>query len=122
MARYDLDLRMGLEHKLKEAELDTGTLSYAVDTKNVFIDALLADASVGRQLTNAGLAYGVRDKQERIVAEAGNADYSFNIGRNIINDNECGLVVGQYNVPSKTHSLSLADSSFSIGGGSESDI
>jgi hypothetical protein len=45
---YDLDLRMGIDSKLREADLEPGTLSYAVDTKNIFIDALLTDATIGR--------------------------------------------------------------------------
>ena len=81
MAKYDLDLRMGIDSKLQSAELDTGALSYAVDTQNLYIDALKEDKStVERQQINADKAYAIRDKNDNIVAKFGFGEKSFQQG------------------------------------------
>lgn len=85
MANSMLDLRMGVDARLNASdisvnELTVGTISYAVDSQNLYIDALIRDGdnkSFEKQMINADKAYAIRDKDEDIVAESGTGKYSF---------------------------------------------
>lgn len=78
MAKYDLDLRMGVDDKLVDADVDVGALSYSVDKQNLYIDALKEDkVTIERQMVNADKAYAIRDRDEDIVAESSVGKYSF---------------------------------------------
>lgn len=113
MARYDLDLRMGLDNKLIDANLDVGALSYSIDKQNLYIDALKEDKiSIERQMLNADKAYSIRNKNEQIVAESGLGDLSFISGFNpsalktasqafgteTVANNENCLAIGKFNI------------------------
>lgn len=86
MANNILDLRMGVDAKLNAstslADKSTiGTISYAVDNQNLYIDALKEDKStVERQMVNANKAYAIRDENENIIAKTGYGIKSFQIG------------------------------------------
>ena len=86
MARYDLDLRMGIDAKLNAStalanKSTIGTISYAVDKQNLYIDALKEDKSTAeRQIINANKAYAIRDENENIIAKTGYGIKSFQIG------------------------------------------
>lgn len=112
MANNILDLRMGIDSKLQSAELDAGALSYAIDTQNLYIDALKQNKeTVERQLINADKAYALRDQNEQIVAKTGIGNLSFITGLNtsamgiasqafgketIANSDSC-LTIGEFN-------------------------
>ena len=86
MADYMLDLRMGVDAKLNASTVEVnestaGTISYAVDNRNLRIDAKKADGTFEKQLINADLAYGVRDGKEDIIAKPGYGNYSFQNGK-----------------------------------------
>ena len=83
MAKYDLDLRMGIDSKLQSAELDTGALSYAIDTQNLYVDALKEDkTTVERQQINANLSYGLRNLNGIKSLESNTSNYSLSSGDN----------------------------------------
>ena len=85
MANNILDLRMGVDAKLNAstslADKSTiGTISYAVDNQNLYIDALKEDKStVERQMVNANKAYAIRDENENIIDKTGYGIKSFQI-------------------------------------------
>lgn len=88
MANNMLDLRMGVDARLNASEVSVnestvGTISYAVDKQNLYIDALIKDGdnkSFEKQMINADKAYVIRDENENIIAKSGYGDYSFQSG------------------------------------------
>ena len=81
MAKYDLDLRMGVDDKLVVANKEIGALSYSVNKQNLYIDALKEDkATIERQMVNADKAYAIRDFNEDIIAQCGYGEHSFQTG------------------------------------------
>ena len=88
MANNILDLRMGVDAKLNAStvsvnESTVGTISYAVDSQNLYIDALVKDGdnkSFEKQMINANKAYAIRDENESVIAKTGYGIESFQIG------------------------------------------
>ena len=114
MARYDLDLRMGVDDKLVVADVDIGALSYSVDKQNLYIDALKEDkTTTERQMINADKAYAIRDKDEDIVAEPGEGKYSFR-------ENEKTIASGNNSHAEGTSTIASGNTSHAEGDGTQS--
>lgn len=115
----DLELRMGLDEKLKNAEAQVGgTLSYAVDSHNMYIDALLADkVTIERQLVDSNRSYGLKypDGKEYMLNHMGESlganSLALGLGNKAESDNQ--LVIGKYN--------ELSTDLFVIGNGKADD-
>lgn len=120
MARHDLDLRMGIDEKLKNAEKDTGALSYSVDKHNIYIDALKEDkTTTERQQLDARRSYGLKYPDEEFYemnrAEGSQlGDHAITFGYNNIASGDNSMAIGYYNAPSD-------DYIFSIGNGNEDE-
>jgi len=101
----DLELRMGLDEKLKNAEAQVGgTLSYAVDSHNMYVDALLADkVTIERQLVDSNRSYGLKypDGKEYMLNHMGESlganSLALGLGNKAESNNQ--LVIGKYNLP-----------------------
>lgn len=115
----DLELRMGLDEKLKNAEAQVGgTLSYAVDSHNMYIDALLADKiTIERQLVDSNRSYGLKypDGKEYMLNHMGEFlganSLALGLGNKAESDNQ--LIIGKYN--------ELSTDLFVIGNGEADD-
>ena len=83
MAKYDLDLRMGIDEKLQTADIDIGALSYSVDKNNFYIDALKEDkVKSERQQIDANKSYNLKNNKEHIIATYSKyGDYALNLGK-----------------------------------------
>ena len=125
MAKYDLDLRMGLDEKLQAAELDIGALSYSIDTNNLYIDALQSDKiTIERQQIDANYSYGLKypdgqkytmNTNEQLGENAiafgkeciASGDFSFAAGFETEANGECSIAFGNNTIVDGKNSLSL---------------
>lgn len=115
----DLELRMGLDEKLKNAEARVGgTLSYAIDSHNMYIDALLVDkTTIERQLVDSNRSYGLKYPDGKVYMlnhmgeSLGANSLALGLGNKAESDNQ--LVIGKYN--------ELSTDLFVIGNGEADD-